>query len=86
MGARLVVRHSTERPEVQGTWAQLVDPGPAVTAAVAGLWPDLFGLHARLAALPSPFGDGTASARAAAAVSRLLGRAWATPRLLPEHP
>jgi UDP-N-acetylglucosamine 2-epimerase (non-hydrolysing) len=70
----VVVRRSTERPEVMGTWAQLVEPGPAVTAAVAGLWDDLPGLHARLAALPSPYGDGTASAQAEAAISRMVDR------------
>ncbi len=69
----VVVRRSTERPEVQGTWAQLVDPGPALTAAVAQLWVDLPALHARLAALPSPYGDGTASARAELAIRRLAG-------------
>ncbi len=68
----VVVRRSTERPEVHGTWAQLVDPGPAVTAAVAALWDDLPGLHARLAATPSPYGDGTASARAEAAILGLI--------------
>jgi UDP-N-acetylglucosamine 2-epimerase (non-hydrolysing) len=68
----VVVRRSTERPEVQGTWAQLVDPGPQVAAAVADLWTDLPALHARLAALPSPYGDGTASAQAELAIAGLL--------------
>jgi len=70
----VVVRRSTERPEVLGTWAELVEPGPGVAAAVAALWLDLPALHARLAATPSPYGDGTASAQAEAAVGRLVGR------------
>ncbi len=74
----VVVRRSTERPEVQGTWAQLVDPGPALTAAVAGLWADLPAIHQRLAALPSPYGDGTASARAELAIRQLAGRGLTT--------
>ena len=69
----VVVRRSTERPEVLGTWAQLVEPGPALPAAVAALWSDLPAVHARLAARSSPYGDGTASARAEAALHRLLG-------------
>ncbi len=70
----VVVRRSTERPEVMGTWAQLVDPGPAIVDAVADLWRDLPALHARLTALPSPYGDGTASAQAEAAICRLVDR------------
>jgi UDP-N-acetylglucosamine 2-epimerase (non-hydrolysing) len=71
----VVVRRSTERPEVMGTWAQLVEPGPAVVAAVAALWDDLPHVHARLSALPSPYGDGTASAQAERAIAALVGRA-----------
>lgn len=68
----VVVRRSTERPEVMGTWAQLVEPGPEVTAAVADLWRDLPALHARLAVLASPYGDGTASAQAQQAMAGLI--------------
>jgi UDP-N-acetylglucosamine 2-epimerase (non-hydrolysing) len=71
----VVVRRSTERPEVMGTWAQLVEPGPAITAAVATLWSDLPALHERLSATPSPYGDGTASAQAQEAIQRLVGQA-----------
>jgi len=69
----VVVRRSTERPEVQGTWAQLVEAGPEVTAAVAALWADLPSVHARLAALPSPYGDGTAEVQAVRAIRALVG-------------
>jgi len=69
----VVVRRSTERPEVFGKWAVLVEPGPAVVAAVAALWSDLPSVHARLAAERSPYGDGTTSIQAEAAISRLIG-------------
>jgi len=68
----VVVRRSTERPEVQGIWAQLVEPGPAVTTAVAQMWDELPELHARLRTYPSPYGDGTASAQAEQAIRAQL--------------
>ena len=69
----LVVRRSTERPEVIGTFAEQVLPGPDITR-IAGEWiDDLPALHARLAELPSPYGDGTASERSVRAIEELLG-------------
>jgi UDP-N-acetylglucosamine 2-epimerase (non-hydrolysing) len=59
----IVVRRSTERPEVLGTFAELVEPGPRISE-IAGQWvSDVPGLHQRLATIPSPYGDGTASAQ-----------------------
>lgn len=59
----VVVRRSTERPEAMADFADLVEPGPAIgEAARRRLAEGPEGL-ARLAALPSPFGDGTASER-----------------------
>jgi UDP-N-acetylglucosamine 2-epimerase (non-hydrolysing) len=59
----IVVRRSTERPEVLGTFAELVEPGPGISE-IAGRWAaDLTGLHQRLASIPSPYGDGSASTR-----------------------
>ncbi len=59
----IVVRRSTERPEVLGTFAELVEPGPGISE-IAGLWAsDVPGLHERLASIPSPYGDGTASTK-----------------------
>ncbi|MEU1072228.1 MULTISPECIES: UDP-N-acetylglucosamine 2-epimerase (non-hydrolyzing) [unclassified Streptomyces] len=59
----VVVRNSTERPEAMGDFATLVSPGPALgRAARAGLALGAAG-RTRLAALPSPFGDGGASRR-----------------------
>lgn len=58
----LVVRRSTERPEALGTFAELVAPQDI---AARGAW-HLSGADARdLDAVPSPFGDGTASAQIA---------------------
>jgi UDP-N-acetylglucosamine 2-epimerase (non-hydrolysing) len=59
----IVVRNSTERPEsVDAGFSHLVQPGPVI----GGLGRQLIGdegLSARLAAIPCPFGDGTASER-----------------------
>ncbi|RPI21186.1 MAG: UDP-N-acetylglucosamine 2-epimerase (non-hydrolyzing) [Actinobacteria bacterium] len=64
----IVVRRSTERPEVLGTFAELVEPGPKI-GELAGAWlQDLAGLHARLRDVPSPYGDGSASQRSMAAI------------------
>lgn len=68
----IVVRRSTERPEVLGTFAERVVPGPDI-AKVAQAWiDDLPALHARLADLPSPYGDGSASQRSVEAIRGLL--------------
>ncbi len=70
----VVVRSSTERPEVLGTFAQLAPPGPMISSWIGHLLADVPGLHARLGAMPSPYGDGTAAPRSAAAISILLSR------------
>lgn len=67
----IVVRRSTERPEVLGTFTELVEPGPAIGAAAARWLADPADAHARLALLPSPYGDGTAGARCAQLVQML---------------
>jgi UDP-N-acetylglucosamine 2-epimerase (non-hydrolysing) len=68
----VVVRRSTERPEVVGTFAELVTAGPRI-GEVAGAWlDDLPAVHARLAALDTPYGDGHASQRTVAALERML--------------
>jgi len=69
----IVVRNSTERPEVLGTFAELVQPGPAIGKIAAAWAADLPALHARLAVMPSPYGDGSASRRCVEAIDRLLG-------------
>lgn len=67
----LVVRRSTERPEVIGTFAERVEPGPDI-GRIAEQWvADLDTVHARLAETPSPYGDGSASRRSVDAIQRL---------------
>ncbi|MFJ9517812.1 non-hydrolyzing UDP-N-acetylglucosamine 2-epimerase [Kitasatospora sp. NPDC101801] len=62
----LVVRRSTERPEsVAAGFAALVGPGPELGALAAAWLADTPERLTRLAATPSPYGDGTASARIA---------------------
>ena len=68
----LVVRRSTERPEVIGTFAELVEPGPDIARVAAEWAADLDGVHRRLAAIPSPYGDGSASQRSVDAIRRLV--------------
>ena len=70
----LVVRRSTERPEaVDAGFAALVRPGPEL-GELADVWlsdtPDRL---ARLAATPSPYGDGLASERIARLITELVG-------------
>ena len=76
----LVVRNSTERPEILGTFAQLVPPGPLISTWIGHLLADVPGLHARLATMASPYGDGTSAPRSAAAISILLSRPSTTRR------
>lgn len=68
----VVVRRSTERPEVIGTFAERVEPGPAVVELASKWLADLDAVHERLAATPSPYGDGSASARSVEAISTLV--------------
>jgi UDP-N-acetylglucosamine 2-epimerase (non-hydrolysing) len=69
----LVVRNSTERPEVIGSFAQRVLPGPEISARVNAWLADLGNVHDALSVLPSPYGDGTASAQIAAFALELAG-------------
>jgi len=59
----LVVRRSTERPEVIGTFAERTTPGPEISQIVNEWLANLAHIHHRLASMPSPYGDGRASAR-----------------------
>lgn len=69
----IVVRRSTERPEAFKDHATLCDPA-GILAAFTTLYRDLPALHKRLAAIPCPYGDGTASARIAAETLQRFGR------------
>jgi UDP-N-acetylglucosamine 2-epimerase (non-hydrolysing) len=67
----LVVRASTERPEVIGTFAELVPPGESIAEHGRTLAADA-GRRERLARLPSPYGDGHAGERIAAEIAALV--------------
>ena len=67
----VVVRRSTERPEIQGSVATLVAVGPEIGTTTRSLLADLATVHARLAVTPSPFGDGHAAGRIVEAIAAL---------------
>ena len=68
----IVVRRSTERPEVLGTFAELVEPGPRISEIARGWAGDTPGLHQHLATIPCPYGDGTASMRTVEELRELI--------------
>lgn len=68
----LVVRRSTERPEVIGTFAERVEPGAGIGEVATSWLDDLDAVHERLAGIESPYGDGTASVRSAKAIEALV--------------
>ncbi|WP_338600445.1 non-hydrolyzing UDP-N-acetylglucosamine 2-epimerase [Saccharopolyspora sp. SCSIO 74807] len=57
----VVVRRSNERPEIESTFGTRVPVGSELRTATANCLADVSRLHARLAALPSPYGDGSAA-------------------------
>lgn len=68
----VVVRNSTERPEVLGTFATLRQPGKGVSEAVREIAKDLQETHHQLAQTPTPYGDGSASIRSVTLIERLV--------------
>ncbi len=68
----IVVRRSTERPEVLGTFARLCEPGE-VGEVVADWLRDPSEIHEQLRATPSPYGDGSASAQIVQRIEELVG-------------
>jgi UDP-N-acetylglucosamine 2-epimerase (non-hydrolysing) len=75
----IVVRRSTERPEVNGTFAHLTTPGPAISQLADAIIGDLETVHARLADLDSPYGDGQAARRTIEAMDEMLAARNGTP-------
>jgi UDP-N-acetylglucosamine 2-epimerase (non-hydrolysing) len=68
----IVVRRSTERPEVMGTFAALMSPGSEI-AALGNEWiAGLETIHHALRDLPTPFGDGFASERVVKTITAQL--------------
>jgi UDP-N-acetylglucosamine 2-epimerase (non-hydrolysing) len=68
----VVVRRSTERPEISGTFGVLVPAGPRIGVEAARWLDDVAGHRERLRALPSPYGDGSACDRIVRALEALL--------------
>ncbi|XVV01127.1 non-hydrolyzing UDP-N-acetylglucosamine 2-epimerase [Actinosynnema sp. CA-248983] len=75
----VVVRRSTERPEIEGTFGTLVPPGPRIGREVRRWLDDVPGHRARLAGIPSPYGTGSPSVRIAAALEQLVGQPLGQP-------
>ncbi|MSO38324.1 MAG: UDP-N-acetylglucosamine 2-epimerase (non-hydrolyzing) [Acidimicrobiia bacterium] len=67
----IVVRESTERPEVIGTFATLAQPGE-IAAMANGLLKSLVRTHEQLAATPTPYGDGHSGERIVDALAALV--------------
>jgi UDP-N-acetylglucosamine 2-epimerase (non-hydrolysing) len=67
----VVVRRSTERPEIEGTFGTLVPPA-RLRAEVLRWLDDVPGHRARLAGIPSPYGDNSTSKLIAMAVENLV--------------
>ncbi|WP_329793395.1 UDP-N-acetylglucosamine 2-epimerase (non-hydrolyzing) [Lentzea sp. DG1S-22] len=74
----VVVRRSTERPEIEGTFGTLVPPGPLVVSAVLAWLDDVPAHREALRLIPSPYGTGSPSELIAAAVRRMLRPVAAT--------
>ena len=68
----IVVRRSTERPEVLGTFVELVSEIAALGGAIAAAVAESAAWRLRLREIPSPYGDGTAAAATVEAIERHL--------------
>jgi UDP-N-acetylglucosamine 2-epimerase (non-hydrolysing) len=66
----VVLRRSTERPEVLGTFATITEDPIGMYEGAARVLADVHGAFERLASIPSPFGDGHASERMIASLER----------------
>jgi UDP-N-acetylglucosamine 2-epimerase (non-hydrolysing) len=66
----VVLRRSTERPEVLGTFATITEDPIGMYESAAKVLADVQGAFERLASIPSPFGDGHASERMIASLER----------------
>ncbi|WP_281180935.1 non-hydrolyzing UDP-N-acetylglucosamine 2-epimerase [Streptomyces varsoviensis] len=71
----VVVRRSTERPEIEGVFGTLAPPGPGLGAVLREWLATAGERRERLVRLPSPYGDGMASSR----VTRLIKEQAALP-------
>jgi UDP-N-acetylglucosamine 2-epimerase (non-hydrolysing) len=70
----VVIRRSTERQEVEGTFVRRFEPGPALASQLAQEVDLSIGRTAELAAMPSPYGDAEAPQRSVEAIRALIER------------
>ena len=67
----IIVRRSSDRPEVVGTFTEIA-PAIADVAVIARAWlENLDDMHRRLARMPTPYGDGHASSRCVEQIASL---------------
>lgn len=68
----LVVRASTERPEVMGVFAERVEPSDRIAVTVNRWLADIRAIHEELAGVASPYGDGRSAELIADAILALV--------------
>ncbi len=71
----VVIRRSTERQEVEGTFVQRFEPGPALGSQLATEVERSLERRAELTEMPSPYGDSQAPQRSVQAIRALIERA-----------
>jgi UDP-N-acetylglucosamine 2-epimerase (non-hydrolysing) len=73
----LIVRRSNEHPEVEQAFGSRTLPGDEGISQTLTTWlRDAPAINSRLANVPTPFGDGTASSRLVQAVRSRFGHSW----------
>lgn len=70
----LIVRRSNERPEAERLFGKRVLPGAEISQVASAWIQDAAAIHERLAAIPTPYGDGSASTRLVHALRIRHGR------------
>jgi len=70
----VVIRRSTERQEVEGTFAQRFEPGPDLGSQLATELAHAVDRAADLKEMPSPYGDSSAPQRSVQAIRALIER------------
>ena len=68
----VVVRRSTEHPEVVGTFARLTAPGPQISEIVNEWLGDIDTVHADLSSIATPYGDDSAPDAGVDAIAALI--------------
>ncbi|MFQ5967759.1 MAG: UDP-N-acetylglucosamine 2-epimerase, partial [Acidimicrobiia bacterium] len=68
----VVVRDTTEYPEIVGTFSSLVPPDGDIVSEVEGWLERLEDVHRSLAEVRGPYGDGQAAGRCLAAIDQAL--------------